>query len=406
MSSWTTDPDVFVKRFNPEPHTGDYAVETEANTLEEGYALPTPLAARVAAAAQAYFSEGPRTIQAADLYENLNDGDPDNDPTIISLRSPEDYAKGHVPGAVNVSVKALFTAESLASIPSDKDVVVICYTGQTAGQATAALNMLGYEAYSLLFGMSSWTTDPEVFVKRFNPETHTGDYPIDTEPHQLEGAYDRPSPLAAGVAGAAQAYFADGPRTIQAADLYENLNDGDPDNDPTIISLRSPEDYAEGHVPGAVNASVKALFTAESLATIPSDKDVVVICYTGQTAGQATAALNMLGYEAYSLLFGMSSWTTDPEVYAKRFNPETHAADYPVETEPHELTGSYELPRPLTAAGPGVGPPRAPTPAAELPATQAAATNCITCHTDETAMKTLAVGEEEEIPPEESSGEG
>ncbi|MGD2178457.1 MAG: hypothetical protein PVG71_11605, partial [Anaerolineae bacterium] len=37
-------------------------------------------------AAETYFSEGPRTIKAADLYENLNDGDPENDPTIISLR--------------------------------------------------------------------------------------------------------------------------------------------------------------------------------------------------------------------------------------------------------------------------------------------------------------------------------
>ena len=110
--------------------------------------------------AETYFSEGPRTIKAADLFENQNDGDPDNDPYIISLRSAEDYAKGHVPGAVNMSVKELFTVESLATIPPDKDVVVICYTGQTAGQATAGLNMLGYDAYSLLFGMSSWTSDP------------------------------------------------------------------------------------------------------------------------------------------------------------------------------------------------------------------------------------------------------
>jgi len=28
----------------------------------------------------------------------------------------------------------------------------------------------------LLHGMSSWTTDPDVFVKRFNPEKHAHDY--------------------------------------------------------------------------------------------------------------------------------------------------------------------------------------------------------------------------------------
>jgi mono/diheme cytochrome c family protein len=133
---------------------------------------------------------------------------------------------------------------------------------------------------------------------------------------------------------------------------------------------------------------------------------VVVICYTGQTAGQATAALNMLGYEAYSLLFGMSSWTTDPEVYAKRFSPEVHTSDHPIETEAHQLTGTYELPAPLARAGPLGGPEPEPTTAAEIPTTQAIAANCISCHADEAMLKELAVDEEEEKVSEESTGEG
>jgi rhodanese-related sulfurtransferase len=256
--------------------------------------------------------------------------------------------------------------------------------------------------------MSSWTSDPEVYVKRFNPETHTADYAIDTETHEPGGPYELPfavAPVAvevAGVAEVAEAYFGEGPRTMQAADLFENLNDGDVENDPYIISLRSAEDYAKGHVPGAVNVSVKALFTAENLATIPSDKDVVVICYTGQTAGQATAALNMLGYEAYSLLFGMSSWTSDPEVYVKRFNPETHTADYAIDTETHEPGGPYELP--FAVAEEELKPIPQPTPEAGLLPVTLGASNCVACHTDESSLKELAV--EEEVKSEETSGEG
>jgi rhodanese-related sulfurtransferase len=356
------------------------------------------------AQAEAYFSEGPRTLQAADLFENLNDGDTENDPYIISLRSAEDYANGHIPGAVNMGVTELFTLDNLATIPPDRDVVVVCYTGQTAGQATAALNMLGYDAYSLLFGMSSWTTDPEIYVKRFNPETHSSDYILDTELHQPAGPYSPPAPLAVDVAGAADAYFSEGPRTLQAADLFENLNDGDPDNDPYIISLRSAEDYANGHIPGAVNMGVTELFTLDNLATIPSDKDVVVVCYTGQTAGQATAALNMLGYDAYSLLFGMSSWTTDPEIYVKRFNPETHTNDYTIDTEAHQPGGPYELPFAVPGAEePGLEP--TPAPVGEATAVLASAHNCVSCHTDKASLESLAV-EEEEVVSEESAGEG
>ena len=203
---------------------------------------------------------------------------------------------------------------------------------------------------------------------------------------------------------AAEAYFSAGPRTIQAADLFENLNDGDPENDPYIISLRSAEDYAKGHVPGAVRMDVTTMFTTDNLATIPPDKDVVLVCYTGQTASQATAALNMLGYEAYSLLFGMSSWTTDPDVYVKRFNPDTHAGDYTIDTEPHEPGGPYELPFTESGAGPPTPTPTLPS-VSELPPTQIGASNCIACHIDRPSLEALAV-EEEEVKSEETSGEG
>jgi mono/diheme cytochrome c family protein len=107
-------------------------------------------------------------------------------------------------------------------------------------------------------------------------------------------------------------------------------------------------------------------------------------------------------------MFGMSSWTSDPEVFGKRFDPETHTSDYTIDTKPHEPGGPYELPTPLAAAGPGVGPapPPVPAPAAEIAATQAEATNCISCHTDDETLRALAVEEEEEKTSEESSGEG
>ena len=356
------------------------------------------------AQAESYFSEGPQTIQAADLFENLNDGDTENDPYIISLRSAEDYAKGHIPGAVNMSVKELFTLENLATIPPDRDVVVVCYTGQTAGQATAALNMLGYEAYSLLFGMSSWTGDPEIFVKRFDPAGATASYFVETEAHEAEGSYSLPAPLAGDVAGAADAYFSGGPRTLQAVDLFDNLNDGDTENDPYIISLRSVEDYGKGHIPGAVNMAVKEMFSAESLATIPSGRDVVVVCYTGQTAGQATAALNMLGYEAYSLLHGMSSWTDDPEVFVNRFDPEKHTNDYIIDTEAHQPGGPYDLPFTVSSAQEPVAEPTV-EPEAETAALVTPAENCVSCHTNQGLLEVMAV-EEEEVVSAESSGEG
>jgi len=339
MSSWTNDPNVFVKRFNPEKHAHDYETTTEAGAWgDETYDLPEPAGDTPAEAAYAVLSEGSRFIKADALYENLNDGDTDNDPLIISVRAKEDYDKGHIPGAVWVKPGELFTPEMLSKIDPDREIVVVCYTGQGASHVTEGLNELGYDAKALLFGMSSWTNDPNVFVKRFNPEKHAHDYPVET------GA------TAAGenaILPAVQEAMADGLDFIAADALYENLNDGDTENDPFIISVRAPEDYAKGHIPGAVNVSVKKLFDPEFLSTIPEEKEIVVVCYTGQTASQAASALEIAGYDAKTLLFGMSSWTNDPDVFVKRFNPEKHAHDYATVTEAGAWGDeTYDLPEP------------------------------------------------------------
>jgi hypothetical protein len=131
---------------------------------------------------------------------------------------------------------------------------------------------------------------------------------------------------------------------------------------------------------------------------------VVLVCYTGQSASQATSALNVLGYEAYALQFGMSSWTTDPEVYAKRFDPEMHARDYTIDLEAHEPGGPYEMPEPLVEA---VLPP-APEPEPSEPVVEpppiAVSSNCVSCHTDQGTLEYLAV--EKEVKSEMTSGEG
>jgi LPXTG-motif cell wall-anchored protein len=143
------------------------------------YPMPTPLGDTVQAAADAYFGDGTKNISAADLFDNLNDGDTSNDPFILSVRSAEDYAKGHIPGAVQMDVSDLFIEVSLTNLPDDRDIVVYCYTGQTASQVTSALRLLGYDAYNMVFGMQAWTMDKDVRVKGFDAEKNVFGYPYE-----------------------------------------------------------------------------------------------------------------------------------------------------------------------------------------------------------------------------------
>ena len=45
-------------------------------------------------------------------------------------------------------------------LPKDKKIIVVCYTGQTAGQVVSILRLLGYDACSLKGGMvNGWMKD-------------------------------------------------------------------------------------------------------------------------------------------------------------------------------------------------------------------------------------------------------
>jgi rhodanese-related sulfurtransferase len=63
---------------------------------------------------------------------------------------------GHIPGAFQFTPYAsLGDTQMLKNLPTDKPIIVYCWTGQHSSQVTAYLNMLGYEAYSLKFGSNN-----------------------------------------------------------------------------------------------------------------------------------------------------------------------------------------------------------------------------------------------------------
>jgi rhodanese-related sulfurtransferase len=73
--------------------------------------------------------------------------------TVIDIRKPEDFTAGHIEGAINIPF-GQGMQESFGDIPEGK-LIIACYTGQTAGQTTAVLRMLGYDAVSMHLGMTA-----------------------------------------------------------------------------------------------------------------------------------------------------------------------------------------------------------------------------------------------------------
>jgi len=128
---------------------------------------------------------GVRTIIAQDLMDGVAGPKKANrisDYYVLDVRPPADYAAGHITGSVNVPLWNVAKPEVLAKLPTDRPILVICHTGHTASIATAILDLLGYDAWTLRFGMTSWnaSTPMAVWSSRVKQDITGGNYPVIT----------------------------------------------------------------------------------------------------------------------------------------------------------------------------------------------------------------------------------
>jgi rhodanese-related sulfurtransferase len=72
---------------------------------------------------------------------------------LLDNRTSDAYRAGHVPGAINIPLKEILSPENLARIPVDREIIVCCWVGHTASQLVTVLQLLGYHARCLKYGM-------------------------------------------------------------------------------------------------------------------------------------------------------------------------------------------------------------------------------------------------------------
>ena len=258
---------------------------------------------------------------------------------VVSVRKPEHFALGHVPGAINIPWTQIAKEENLKKLPKDKNIVTYCYTGHTGQIAATVLKILGYDATNMKYGIMAWTKDATVRVQSaFSEETDAHDFAVTTDVPQTK-TYDLPDPNYVDsedamtiLKAAADQYVSNHAPVTTAQALFDLLNDGDASNDPQIISVRKPEHYAIGHIPGAINIPWNQIAKVENLKKIDPSRPVVTYCYTGHTGQIACTVLNILGYDALNLKFGIMAWTKDQNVRVQNaFSEDVDAHDYQVE---------------------------------------------------------------------------
>jgi rhodanese-related sulfurtransferase len=96
---------------------------------------------------------------------------------------------------------------------------------------------------------------------------------------------------------------------IDCKDLYKLIGAKE---DLFILDIRRKEDFEKEHIEGAIHAEWEEVGELIENDILPKDKKIIVVCYSGQTAGQIVGILKILGYNVCSLKGGMmNGWLKD-----------------------------------------------------------------------------------------------
>jgi thiosulfate/3-mercaptopyruvate sulfurtransferase len=256
-------------------------------------------------------SAAPWLVDPAWLSANLDDPNL----RIVALMPEADFDKGHIPGAVQVdypqlnlgdtSTTAIATWESgmdalLTSLGISNDSTVVVYDNDThyAPRLWWVLQERSHQqpVGVLDGGLAAW-------------QASGGD--VETETAEAK-------PAATPYAGSTNAVV-----LATKADVLASLDD----SSVVIVDARTAEEYAAGHIPGAINIPFLAnyapgadggLLPVDELsklyidAGVTPDKQVIVYCSTGVRSASNYFALRWLGYPNARLYTGSwAEWSAD-----------------------------------------------------------------------------------------------
>jgi rhodanese-related sulfurtransferase len=92
-------------------------------------------------------------VSAPELQDRLMRGEQIQ---IIDVRTPREFADGHINGAVNVPIQSLPRRLPDLGLDVSKPVVTICKTAHRSVPATRLLRRRGFDASQLAVGLDEW----------------------------------------------------------------------------------------------------------------------------------------------------------------------------------------------------------------------------------------------------------
>jgi phage shock protein E len=113
----------------------------------------------LAMGATALLAAGPATkdVTVAQARQLIQDRGGKADFVVLDVRTPEEFANGRLPGAVNVDIQAPDFQSRLAALDRGNTYLVYCRTGNRSARAIQVMQRLGFQSlYHMTEGILRW----------------------------------------------------------------------------------------------------------------------------------------------------------------------------------------------------------------------------------------------------------
>ena len=78
------------------------------------------------------------------------------DPTlVVDVRTPEEFAEGHFPGAINIPHEDIIQGIEAHNVGKDQTVLLYCRSGNRSGQAEVRLQSAGFSGAKNVGGLNA-----------------------------------------------------------------------------------------------------------------------------------------------------------------------------------------------------------------------------------------------------------